>query len=63
MDEDTLAELEMKDEAASKEVSIAEKRALAAEAKRRYGKDWGKMFSRFTSGGSGIDWQALKFRL
>lgn len=41
-----------------------EKRALIAEAKKRYGKDWTKFFSGGGKGrGSGIDWQALKFRV
>ena len=61
-DED-LAQLELQDEAYSKQVSIEEKKALIAKAKQRYGKDYLKFFSKFTSGGSGMDWQALKFRL
>ena len=38
----------------------AEKMRLVAEAKRRYGKDWSKMFSGFAGG---IDWQKLKFQV
>jgi len=63
MDEQTLAQLELEDEAAGKQVSIEEKRALVREAKKRYGKDWTKFFSSFTKGSSGIDWQSLKFKL
>ena len=63
MDEQKLAVLELEDEAASKEVSISEKRALIREAKRRYGKDYLKFFSKFTGKGSGIDWNALRFRM
>lgn len=63
MDEQQLNELELQDEAASRQVSIEEKRALIKEAKKRYGKDYMKFFSNFTSKGSGMDWSALKFRL
>ena len=63
MDEQTLAQLELQDEAYGKQVSIEEKKALIARAKQRYGKDYLKFFSNFTSKGSGIDWQALKFRM
>lgn len=38
----------------------AEKMRLVAEAKRRYGKDWGKLFQGFAGG---IDWQKLKFQV
>ena len=63
MDEQQLAQLELEDEAAAKQVSLEEKRALIREAKKRYGKDYLKFFSNFTKGGSGMDWQALKFRM
>ena len=63
MDEQTLNQLELEDEAASKQVSIEEKKALIAQAKKRYGKDYLKFFSKFTSGSSGFDWSALKFRM
>ncbi len=59
MDERILNELEMKEEAMKREVSIEEKKALVAEAKKRYGKDWTKILN-FKSG---MDWQALKFKL
>ena len=61
--EQTLNQLELEDEAAGKQVSIEEKRALIREAKKRYGKDYLRFFSKFTSGSSGIDWQALKFKM
>jgi len=63
MDEQQLSQLELEDEAASKQVSLEEKKALIREAKRRYGKDYLKFFSKFTGKGSGMDWNALKFRL
>jgi hypothetical protein len=63
MDEQTLSELELQDEAYGKQVSIEEKKAIIREAKRRYDKDWTKFFSGFMGKGRGIDWQALKFRM
>jgi hypothetical protein len=59
MNEQELANLEMKDEAMDHEVSIQEKKALIAEAKKRYGSGWQKILN-FKSG---MDWQALKFKL
>ena len=61
--EQDLNQLELENEAAGKQVSIEEKRALIREAKRRYGKDYLKFFSKFTGKGSGIDWNALRFRM
>lgn len=57
---DVLAELEEQNEIQKQRVSLAEQKALEAEAKRRYGKDWMKML-----GGvhSGLDWNAVKFKL
>ena len=63
MNEETLNQLELEEEAATKQVSIEEKKALIREAKKRYGKDYLQFFNKFASGGSGIDWQALKFTL
>jgi len=63
IDEQALSQLELQDEAASRQVSIEEKRALVREAKRRYGKDYLKFFRNFTGKGSGIDWNMLRFRL
>ena len=63
MDEQALSQLELQDEAMSKQVSIEEKRALIKKAKRRYGKDYLKFFSKFTGKGSGMDWNMLRFRL
>ena len=59
MDEAQLNQLELQDEALTKEVSIAEKKKLIAEARKRYGKDWNKFFAK----GSGIDWNMLRFRV
>jgi len=61
--ESRLNQLELEDETRAKELSIAEKKALIAEAKRRYGRDWRRFFSHFLGKGSGIDWSAIKFRL
>lgn len=62
-DEDRLAELEIQDEARSKEVSIEEKKAMIKRLKREYGNDWTKVLKGFGGSGSGIDWQSLKFRM
>ena len=59
----TLAELEEENEKKTTEVSIAEKAALIKEAKRRYGGDWKRFFSGVSGFKSGIDWQAVKFKL
>jgi hypothetical protein len=59
MDEERLNQLELEEEAMGKQVSIEEKKALIKEAKRRYGKDWTKILNVK----SGMDWNALKFRL
>ena len=61
--DEQLSQLELEDEARKRELSIEEKKALIAEAKKRYGKDWSKMFSSFSGKGSGMDWAALKFRM
>ena len=67
IDEQQLNQLDLEDEAASKQVSLEEKRALIREAKRKYGKDYmqflGNFTSKFTGKGSGMDWQALRFKL
>jgi len=60
IDEERLMELEQEDEALKTQLSIDEKKALIAEAKKKYGKDWTKFF---TDAHSGLDWQALKFRI
>ena len=60
MNEEKLNELEQQDEELKTEMSIAEKKALIAEAKKRYGKDWTKVFEGVHSG---MDWNALKFRI
>lgn len=55
-----LAELEEENEKATARLSIAEKTALIREARRRHGTDFKRFFSGWKSG---IDWQALKFRI
>ena len=59
-DEQKLSELEMEDEALRSKVSIEEKKAIIAEAKKRYGKDWKKLLGGVESG---MDWNSLKFKL
>jgi hypothetical protein len=59
-DDPTPEEMQQQLERAKAEREIAEQRALVAEAKKRYGKDWSKMFSNFSGG---IDWQKLKFNV
>jgi hypothetical protein len=58
----TIDQLEEKNEMKKLELSIAEKQALIAEAKKRYGSDW-RRFLPTTGGGSQMDWNALRFRL
>lgn len=59
MNETELSQLELQDEAYSKQVSIEEKKALIAEAKKRHGKDWTRMLNVK----SGMNWEELKFKL
>ena len=63
--EESLNQLELEDESASRQVSLEEKRVLIKQAKAKYGKDYMKFIKNFGGGGkgSGMDWQALKFRL
>lgn len=60
MDEQSLADLELQNEAMNQKLSIEEKRALIAEAKKRHGKDWKQFLGNIHSG---MDWDALKFKL
>jgi hypothetical protein len=55
----TIDELEEENDRKQLEMSIEEKQSLIAEARRRYGPDWKK----FLNFHSGMDWNALKFRL
>jgi hypothetical protein len=55
-----IGELEEEKEREDLKVSIAQQKALEAEAKRRYGSDWRKMLGSIKSG---MDWDAVKFRL
>jgi len=61
-EDESLEELEEKNQKAGLKLSIQRKKALIAESKKKHGKEWWKMFS---SDGteSGINWQALKFRM
>jgi len=63
MNEYKLNELELENASLDERVSIEEKRAIIKEAKKRYGKDYLQFFKKFTNGGSGIDWNMLRFRL
>jgi hypothetical protein len=55
-----IGDLEEEKERVGDELDIAQKKALIAEAKKRYGADWQKMLG---SVHSGMDWDAVKFRL
>ncbi len=60
----TIEDLEEEKQRKQSQLEIEEKKALIAEAKRRYGGDWKRHFTKFISGTkSGIDWQAIKFRV
>jgi len=59
----TLDELAEMDERKRLELNIAEKKALIAEAKKRYGSDWKKFVPGMGKGGGGMDWEALRFQL
>ena len=61
----TIEEMEEKKQMMAAKLEVEEKKALIAEAKRRYGADWRKFFKFGGEGGmkSGIDWSSLKFRL
>lgn len=52
--------LEEENEKLDQQVSIEEKRRIIAEAKAKHGKDW---FRFLTDAKSGIDWNAVKFKL
>jgi len=60
-----LSNLELDEEIAAKELSVAEKRVLIRQAKKKYGADWYSIISKFGGGGkgSGMNWNALKFRV
>ena len=54
-EERKLERLQVQDETASHELSIAQKRAMIKEAKRKYGTNWKEIISKI--GGSGhSDW-------
>lgn len=55
-----LAQLEEKEEESKVRLSIAEREALIAEAKRRHGADWKNFLGNIKSG---LDWESLKFKL
>ena len=56
----TIDELEAEDERKSTEISVAQKRVLLAELKKKYGSDWKLHLPKVESG---MDWNALKFQL
>ena len=56
----TVEALEEENERTAQQLSIAEKRALITEAKKRYGRDWKLHLPKVESG---MDWDALRFRL
>lgn len=58
-----LEQLEIENEALEQQVSIEEKKALIAEAKQRYGNDWKRHLSFLGNIHSGLDWEAVKFKL
>jgi hypothetical protein len=58
--EKDLGELEEEKERVADELDIEQKKALIAEAKKRYGKDWTKVLGGIHSG---MDWDAVKFKL
>lgn len=60
----SLEESELKKEQLQNILEIEQKKALIAEAKKRYGKDWQKFIPGISGGvKSGMDWNALKFRI
>ncbi len=59
----SIEELEEENERASQQLSITEKKALIAKAKQKYGKDWMQQLSRLPKVKSGMDWEALRFRM
>jgi len=58
--EKTIEELEEQEERTDHQLSLAEKRALLEEAKKRYGKDWKLHLPKIESG---MDWNSLRFRM
>lgn len=62
-DNKTLEE-EEESERLNTELDIAQKRALIQKAKKEYGSDWKRIFTKGKGKGfmSGIDWEAVKFR-
>lgn len=56
----TIDELEEQEERIDHQLSLAEKKALLAEAKKRYGRDWKIHLPEIKSG---MDWEALKFKM
>lgn len=63
MSEEELNKLEEQNAVLEQRVSLEEKKEIIARAKQKYGKDYFKFIKGFTSGGSGIDWNMLRFRL
>jgi len=61
-EEKTIDELEQEGEQLDRQLSVAQKRALLKEAKKRYGKDW-KLHLPNLNIKSGMDWNSLRFKL
>jgi hypothetical protein len=55
-----IGELEEQKEMEKDKMEIAQMKAIEAEAKKRYGRDWKTMLGGVKSG---MDWNAVKFRL
>ena len=55
-----LGELEEEKEIYADKLDIEQKKALIAEAKKRYGTNWRSVLGNVKSG---MDWDAVKFRL
>lgn len=51
--------IQVQREITADQLDIEQKKALIAEAKRKYGNSWTKVFS---NASGGINWSALKFR-
>lgn len=55
-----IGELEEEKEMVGEQLEIEQKKALIAEAKKRYGNDWKKFLGDIHSG---FDWDSLKFKM
>lgn len=55
----SLDELEEESQECDAKLNIEQKKALIAQLKKKYGADWKRVFNIK----SGIDWQAVKFKV